>query len=145
MSRPSFQTPRLLSMAALMPAHCTPAIRLMITVLVYGAEKPSDDILPCNKSMDIIIISRSVGLNHQLICNPLFGQVIKLICKPKRAETTRRAWMMNQMAHARQLPMMRTSPRTAEWPAAAAGTAEAVCSAKRQWMGDAQILSSGPL
>ena len=62
---------------------------------------------------------------------------------------------MNQTAQATQLPMMRTSPATApaECPPAAAAAAAAaagadagdVCSAKRQWIGDGQSLSTGPL
>ena len=57
---------------------------------------------------------------------------------------------MNQTAQATQLPMMRTSPATApaECPAtAAAAGADAgdACSAKRQWTGDAQSRSTGPL
>ena len=34
MSKPSFQTARLRSMAALTPAHCAPAMRHMMAVLV---------------------------------------------------------------------------------------------------------------
>ncbi|BAS71694.1 Os01g0297950 [Oryza sativa Japonica Group] len=99
MSKPSFHTATLLSMAALTPAHCTPAIKHMMVVLVYGAENRSD-ILVC---------------------------------------------MMNHTAHAAQLRMMRTSPRTAAPPAAGAAAPDAALSANRQWMGDAQSLRSGPL
>lgn len=56
MSSPSFHTARFRSKAALMPAHCTPAISDMIVVLVYGAEYPSVDIFLYRKTNSNIVI-----------------------------------------------------------------------------------------